>query len=147
MNLSLQRPDLFRQACLLAQGWHPVGDGPAIDVFNPATGERLGRVPALTQQDTTAAIAAAERALPSWAALTGKQRAALLRRWFELMLAHQEDLARLMTLEQGKPLAESRGEIAYAASFIEWFAEEGKRVDGELLQSPNEGVFFLKMVV
>ncbi|WP_046241775.1 NAD-dependent succinate-semialdehyde dehydrogenase, partial [Delftia tsuruhatensis] len=86
-----------------------------------------------------AAIAAAQRALPAWAALTGKQRAGILRRWFDLMLAHQDDLARLMTLEQGKPLAEARGEIAYAASFIEWFAEEGKRVDGELLQSPNAG--------
>ena len=139
MSLSLQRPDLFRQACLLAQGWHPVGSGPAIDVFNPATGERLGQVPALQAGEAEAAIAAAQRALPAWAALTGKQRAGILRRWFDLMLAHQDDLARLMTLEQGKPLAEARGEIAYAASFIEWFAEEGKRVDGELLQSPNAG--------
>jgi succinate-semialdehyde dehydrogenase/glutarate-semialdehyde dehydrogenase len=139
MSLSLNRPDLFRQACLLAEGWRPVGAGPAIDVFNPATGERLGQVPALTQQDTAQAIAAAQNALPAWAALTGKQRAGMLRRWFDLMLAHQDDLARLMTLEQGKPLAEARGEIAYAASFIEWFAEEGKRVDGEVLQSPTAG--------
>jgi succinate-semialdehyde dehydrogenase/glutarate-semialdehyde dehydrogenase len=139
MSLSLQRPDLFRQACLLAEGWRAVGSGPAIDVFNPATGERLGQVPALQAGETEAAIAAAQRALPAWAALTGKQRAGILRRWFDLMLAHQDDLARLMTLEQGKPLAEARGEIAYAASFIEWFAEEGKRVDGELLQSPTAG--------
>ncbi|WP_373791861.1 aldehyde dehydrogenase family protein, partial [Delftia acidovorans] len=101
MSLSLQRPDLFRQACLLAEGWRAVGSGPAIDVFNPATGERLGQVPALQAGETEAAIAAAQRALPAWAALTGKQRAGILRRWFDLMLAHQDDLARLMTLEQG----------------------------------------------
>ena len=137
MPLSLQRPDLFRQACLLATGWQEVGDGPRIAVHNPATGALIGHVPQLGHAETVAAIAAAERAMKPWAALTGKQRAAILRRWYELLLAHQDDLARIMTLEQGKPLAEAKGEVVYAASFIEWFSEESKRIDGEILQSPN----------
>jgi len=93
-------------------------------------------VPALQAGETEAAIAAAQRALPAWAALTGKQRAGILRRWFDLMLAHQDDLARLMTLEQGKPLADARGEIAYAASYVQWFAEEARRIYGSTVPAP-----------
>lgn len=139
MNLNLQRPDLFRQACLLATGWHTAEGADVLPVHNPATGELIGHIPKLGYDATVAAIAAAEQAQPAWAALTAAERARILRRWHGLMLEHAEDLARLMTIEQGKPLAESRGEIGYAASFIEWFAEEGKRIDGEILQAPKAG--------
>ncbi|WP_042419807.1 NAD-dependent succinate-semialdehyde dehydrogenase [Comamonas aquatica] len=139
MSLNLQRPDLFRQACLLATGWHTAEGADVLPVHNPATGELIGHIPKLGYDATVAAIAAAEQAQPAWAALTATERARILRRWHGLMLEHAEDLARLMTIEQGKPLAESRGEIGYAASFIEWFAEEGKRIDGEILQAPKAG--------
>jgi succinate-semialdehyde dehydrogenase/glutarate-semialdehyde dehydrogenase len=111
--------------------------GATIDVDNPATGDVLGTVPKMGAAETRRAIEAAEAALPGWRAKTAKERAQILRRWFELMMANQEDLAALMTAEQGKPLAESRGEIAYAASFIEWFGEEGKRVYGDVI--PGHG--------
>ena len=114
-------------------------DGAVIEVNNPATGSVLGTVPGLATEDTRRAIAAADAAWPEWRAMTGKERAVILRRWFELMMENQEDLAVLMTTEQGKPLAESRGEIAYAASFIEWFAEEGKRVYGDTMPHPLRG--------
>ena len=104
-----------------------------IAVTNPADGAVLGTVPALTQGDVHQAVEAANRALPAWRAMAAKQRAQLIRRWFDLCMAHQEDLARLLTLEQGKPLKESRGEIAYGASFLEWFAEEAKRVYGDVI--------------
>ena len=100
---------------------------------NPATGRAVGTVPKLGAAETRRAIEAANGRLPAWRAKTAKERAAVLRKWFDLMMANQEDLAILMTLEQGKPLAESRGEIAYGASFIEWFAEEGKRVYGDTI--------------
>jgi succinate-semialdehyde dehydrogenase/glutarate-semialdehyde dehydrogenase len=100
---------------------------------NPATGEKLGTVPDMGAAETRRAIEAAAAAFPAWAAKTAKDRAAILRRWYELMMAHQDDLALIMTAEQGKPLAESKGEIAYAASFIEWFAEEGKRLYGDVI--------------
>ncbi len=102
-------------------------------VNNPADNSILGTVPKMGAAETRRAIEAAERALPAWRAKTAKERAAILRKWFDLMMANQEDLAQLMTAEQGKPLAESRGEIAYAASFIEWFAEEGKRIYGDTI--------------
>ena len=105
-------------------------------ITNPATGEVLGHVPELGAAETRRAIEAAHAALPGWRALTAQARATILRRWFNLLLEHQEDLATLMTLEQGKPLAEARGEIAYAASFLEWFAEEGKRVYGDVIPDP-----------
>jgi succinate-semialdehyde dehydrogenase/glutarate-semialdehyde dehydrogenase len=108
-------------------------DGATHKVTNPATGEVLGSVPALGATETRRAIEAAGAALPAWAARTAKERAAILRRWYELLMANQEDLATLMTAEQGKPLAEARGEIAYGASFIEWFAEEGKRLYGDVI--------------
>ena len=106
-------------------------------MHNPATGELVGVVPYLGYVETIAAIEAAQKAQPVWAALTAAERARILRRWYMLILDNAEDLARLMTIEQGKPLAEARGEISYAASFIEWFAEEGKRIDGEILQAPK----------
>lgn len=139
MTLHLQRPDLFRQACLLATGWHEAQGNHTLEVRNPATGELIGAIPKLGHAETVAAIDAAQKAQPAWAALTAAERARLLRRWHALILENAEDLARLMTIEQGKPLAEARGEISYAASFIEWFAEEGKRIDGEILQAPKAG--------
>lgn len=110
-----------------------------IPVANPATGETLAHVPRLTRAEVRAAIAAAAEAMPAWASQTAKARSAVLRRWFEAVMAEQEPLARLMTAEQGKPLAESRAEIAYAASFIEWFAEEGKRAYGDIIPTPTPG--------
>ncbi|MGJ4728136.1 NAD-dependent succinate-semialdehyde dehydrogenase [Luteimonas sp. SDU101] len=135
---TLREPSLLREANYIDGRWEAV-DGAAIEVSNPATGAVLGRVPSLGREDAARAIDAARRALPAWRAQTAKQRAAVLRRLYELMQAHQEDLARIMTAEQGKPLAEARGEIAYAASFIEWFAEEGKRVYGETIPAPLPG--------
>ncbi len=134
----LSRPDLLREAVPVGGRWVAPGAA-AIAVVNPATGATLGHVPQLGAEAVAEAVTAAAAAFPGWAGQTAKARAGLLRRWFELVLAHAEDLARIMTAEQGKPLKESRGEIAYAASFIEWFAEEGKRADGEVLQSPVPG--------
>jgi len=127
-RLALSRPDLLREACFIDGAW--VTGEQQIPVINPATGRTLGAVPNLGTEFTEHAVAAATAAGPAWRALTGKARGAVLRRWFELVLSHQEDLARLMTAEQGKPLAEARGEVAYAAAYIEWFAEEAKRVYG-----------------
>ncbi|SOY67397.1 succinate-semialdehyde dehydrogenase I, NADP-dependent [Cupriavidus taiwanensis] len=132
--LNLQDSSLLRQQCLIDGRW--IDGERRIDVTNPATGERVGQVPQLGAEATRQAIEAANRALPAWRACTAKERSALLRKWFELILANQEDLARIMTAEQGKPIAEARGEIAYAASFIEWFAEEGKRVYGDTIPAP-----------
>jgi succinate-semialdehyde dehydrogenase / glutarate-semialdehyde dehydrogenase len=129
---------LFRQACYIDGAWIDAGPHGTIDVDNPATGEIVGTVPRLGRAETRRAIDAAARAFPAWRGKTAKERAAVLRRWFELMLAHQDDLARLMTIEQGKPLAESRGEVAYAASFLEWFGEEAKRVYGDTIP-PHQG--------
>ncbi len=132
--LKLQDPSLLRQQCYIDGRW--VDAERHIDVTNPATGERVGQVPVLGADETRQAIEAANRALPAWRSRTAKERSALLRKWFELLLANQDDLARIMTAEQGKPFAEARGEIGYAASFIEWFAEEGKRVYGETIPAP-----------
>jgi succinate-semialdehyde dehydrogenase/glutarate-semialdehyde dehydrogenase len=131
--LQLKDPLLLREQAYLGGSWADADSGRTLEVTNPATGARLGRVPDMGGAETRRAIEAAAAALPAWRAKTGKERAAVLRRWFDLMMAHQEDLAALMTAEQGKPLAEARGEIAYAASFIEWFAEEGKRVYGDTI--------------
>jgi succinate-semialdehyde dehydrogenase / glutarate-semialdehyde dehydrogenase len=128
----LNETQLLREACFIDGVW--IDNANAwIDVDDPATGETIGRVPDLGAEHAQAAIDAAERAMPAWAALTAKERANILRRWYDLIMAHQELLARLLTREQGKPLAEAKGEIAYAASFIEWFAEEAKRVYGEVI--------------
>jgi succinate-semialdehyde dehydrogenase/glutarate-semialdehyde dehydrogenase len=124
---------LHRQRCYVKGAWTEADDGRTIAVENPATGEVIGTVPRMSTAEARRAIEAAEAALPAWRARTAKDRAAILRRWFDLMMANQEDLATLMTAEQGKPRTESRGEIAYAASFIEWFGEEGKRVYGDTI--------------
>jgi len=130
---SLKDPKLFRQQCYINGQWLDAYEGGTIPVNNPATGEIIGTIPKMGAAETRAAIEAADAAYPAWRNKTAAERSSLLRRWFELMLENQEDLAILMTAEQGKPLAESRGEIAYAASFIEWFAEEGKRVYGDTI--------------
>ncbi|TCW15025.1 succinate semialdehyde dehydrogenase [Raoultella sp. BIGb0138] len=124
---------LFRQQAFINGEWRDAISGDVIAVSNPANGQQLGSVPKMGAEETHEAIDAANRALPAWRELTAKARAAILRRWFDLMLENQDDLARLMTLEQGKPLAEAKGEISYAASFIEWFAEEGKRIYGDTI--------------
>jgi len=133
--LALKDENLLRQRGFMNGQWIAADDGATVGVTNPATGAELGRVPRMGGAETRRAIAAAEAALPAWRARTAQDRVRILRRWFELMLAHQDDLAVLMTAEQGKPLAEARGEIAYAASFLEWFAEEGKRVYGDVIPS------------
>jgi len=135
--LTLNNPDLLRDRCLVAGRW--IGSAARIEVVNPATGELIGSVPRLGVAETEEAVVAANAAWPDWRARPAKQRAAILRRWFELLMANQDDLARIMTAEQGKPLAEARGEIAYAASFLEWFAEEGKRVYGDTIPAPVAG--------
>ena len=122
---------LLRQFAYSDGRWTHAADGASFEVRDPFSGEHLAHVASLGADETTAAIDAAERALPAWKALAPQERAARLRTWFELIKAAREDLALLMTLEQGKPLAESRGEIDYAASFVEWFAEEGKRLGAE----------------
>ncbi len=138
-KIALGDPALFRQQCYVNGEWIDATGGPTIEVDNPATGEIIGTVPALGAEETRMAIEAADAAWAGWRSRPAKARANLMRRWFELMMQHQEDLAVLMTSEQGKPLAESRGEIAYAASFVEWFAEEGKRVYGDVINHPLPG--------
>lgn len=148
MTLSLARPALLRGANLIAGRWIE-GDASGIAVTNPATGETIAHVPRLGRREAAEAIAAAEAAMPAWAALTAKARSIVLRRWFEAVMANQEDLAKIMTAEQGKPLGESKGEIAYAASFIEWFAEEGKRAYGDVIppHQPDRRILVLKQPV
>jgi succinate-semialdehyde dehydrogenase/glutarate-semialdehyde dehydrogenase len=131
--LPLKDEKLFRQQCYVGGQWSDADSGETIVVSNPATGAAVGTIPRLGAAETRRAVEAADRALSAWRAKTGKERAAILRKWFDLMLANQDDLALIMTTEQGKPLAEAKGEIAYAASFIEWFAEEAKRVYGDVI--------------
>jgi succinate-semialdehyde dehydrogenase/glutarate-semialdehyde dehydrogenase len=137
---------LFRQQCYVGGGWIDADSGALSVIANPATSKILGHVPALGAAETRRAIEAAHAAWPGWRARTAQARAVILRRWFTLLLEHQEDLATLMTLEQGKPLAEARGEISYAASFLEWFAEEGKRVYGDAIPAhqPDKRILVLK---
>jgi succinate-semialdehyde dehydrogenase/glutarate-semialdehyde dehydrogenase len=148
-TIPLQDHGLFRQACYVNGAWVPARSGATIDVDNPATGTVIGSVPGLGAVETREAIDAASRALPAWREKTAKERSAVLRRWFDLMMLHQEDLARLMTIEQGKPLSESRGEVVYAASFLEWFAEEAKRVYGDTVpgHQPDKRIIILKQPV
>ncbi|MBT5433100.1 MAG: NADP-dependent succinate-semialdehyde dehydrogenase [Rhodospirillaceae bacterium] len=129
--MKLSDSSLFRQQCYIDGAWCDADSGETIDVRDPATGATLGTIPRMGMGETRRAIEAANAAMPAWRAKTAKERAGILRKWFDLMLDNQEDLAIMMTMEQGKPIAESRGEIVYAASFIEWFAEEGKRIYGE----------------
>jgi len=133
----LSRPELFRQRAYVGGEW--IMDEADFAVINPATGETLGKVPKLGRAAVEQAITTADAALPAWRGLLAKERAAILRRWHGLMLQHADDLARIITLEQGKPLAEARGEVVYAAGFLEWFAEEAKRVYGEVIPSPWQG--------
>ena len=130
---TLNAPSLFHQQCYINGQWLEADNGGTIAVTNPATGATIGTIPKMGTSETRRAIEAANAAWPAWRARTASERSSLLRRWYELILAHQHDLALLMTAEQGKPLAEAQGEIRYAASFIEWFAEEGKRVYGDTI--------------
>jgi succinate-semialdehyde dehydrogenase/glutarate-semialdehyde dehydrogenase len=135
LQLPLKDSSLFKQQAFVGGRWENAAAGHVKEVINPANGAVIGTVPNLGASETRRAIAAAEKALPDWRARTAKERAQILRKWFDLMMANQEDLAVLMTVEQGKPLAESRGEIAYAAAFLEWFGEEGKRAYGDVIPS------------
>ncbi|WP_114417821.1 NADP-dependent succinate-semialdehyde dehydrogenase [Marinospirillum perlucidum] len=131
--MQLQDANLFRQQAWINGQWVDADSGETTPIYNPSNQELLGQVPNLGQAETRRAIEAAEAAMPAWQALTAKERSNILRKWFDLMMEHQDDLGRIMTLEQGKPLPEAKGEIAYAASFVEWFAEQAKRVNGETL--------------
>jgi len=135
-TIALNDSDLFRQLAYIDGRWCEADDGKSFPVTNPATGELLAQVPDMKAAETHRAIEAAKAAWPEWRRKTAKERAVLLRKWYDLMMANVDDLAKIMTAEQGKPLAESKGEISYAASFIEWFAEEGKRVYGDTIPSP-----------
>ena len=134
--LQLKDPTLLRQQAYINGEWQDADNGATLAVTNPATGEQLGTIPLMGAAETKRAIAAANAAWPAWRKKSAKERAVILRKWNDLILENTEDLAQLMTAEQGKPLAESRGEVAYGASFIEWFGEEAKRVAGETLASP-----------
>ncbi len=132
-SVGLKDGDLFRQQCYIGGQWVDADSGETIPVTDPATGDVLGTVPKMGAAETARAIEAADKAWGDWRAKPAKERAALLMKWRALLLENQEDLALLMTAEQGKPLAESKGEIGYAASFFEWFAEEAKRIDGDII--------------
>ena len=144
--LQLKDPALFRQQCYIDGAWTNADSGKSIAVNNPASNANLGTIPNMGTAEVRRAIEAANAAWPAWRAKTAKERSIILRRWFDLMMANQEDLARILTAEQGKPLAEARGEIAYGASFIEWFAEEGKRVYGDTIpqHAPDTRIVVLK---
>lgn len=132
-TLQLSNPDLLKQQCFIKDGWHDASDDATIDVSNPFNGDVIGNVPSLTTDDVNDAVAASHEAQITWADKTAKERAELLQKWADLIDANKEDLAIIMTAEQGKPLTESRGEVGYANSFIRWFAEEGKRVYGDVI--------------
>jgi succinate-semialdehyde dehydrogenase/glutarate-semialdehyde dehydrogenase len=134
--MKLKDPTLLREQAYLDGTWRDAVDRGTIVVRNPANGKCIGHVPDMGTSETREAIAAASAAWPAWRKKTAKERSLMLRRWYELMLENADDLAQILTAEQGKPLTEARGEILYAASFIEWFAEEAKRVNGDVLQSP-----------
>ena len=135
--MQLKDPTLLRTQAFIQGEWVNAAHHATHEVHNPATGEKVGTVPDMGAAETQRAIDAAHAAFPAWAARTAKDRGTILRKWFDLMIANQDDLATIMTAEQGKPLAESKGEIAYAASFIDWFAEEGKRIYGDVIPTPQ----------
>ena len=135
--MKIVRSSLFRQQCFVGGQWVDASDKEQLPVNDPATGETIGFVPRLTAADVRAAILAADKALPAWREISSKERSRILRRWYELCMQHQEDLAVILTTEQGKPLRESRGEIAYGSGFIEWFAEEAKRIYGDVIPAPT----------
>ncbi len=147
--MSLQDPSLFRQAALVGENWIDADPKNCIEVNNPATGEIIGRVPKLGAAETKTAIEAARIAQKSWAAKTAKERCSVLRRWYDLMIENKNDLGYILTLEQGKPLAEATGEIVYGASFIEWFAEEGRRIYGDLIpgHQPDKRIMVMKQPI
>lgn len=133
MTIQLHDSDLFRQACYLDGAWCEADSGAKLEVTDPSSSALIGTVPNMGAEETRRAIEAANAAWPAWRARTAKERGVILHRWYELMIQHQEDLALLMTIEQGKPLAESRGEIVYSASFLQWFSEEAKRIYGDTI--------------
>lgn len=135
--MELKDSSLFHDKCYIDGAWAGADSGETIPVNNPATGETLGTIPKMGAAETARAIEAANAAMPAWRAKTAKERSVILRNWFNLMLENQEDLAVLMTKEQGKPLPEAMGEVLYSASFLEWFAEEGKRIYGDVIPAPN----------
>ncbi len=145
----LKRPDLVCDRAFLGGDWVTAKDGKTFDVSNPARGDVIASLPDLSRAEIALAIDAAHKAQKPWAAKTGKERAKILRKWYDLMMEHQEDLAILMTAEQGKPLSESRGEIAYGASFVEWFGEEAKRVYGETIPGhmPDKRITVIKQPI
>jgi len=148
-TLTLSDPSLFRQQCYIDGQWVDADDGAKVDVTNPASHAVLGTVPRCGANETRRAIEAAKKAFPAWAAKPAKERGKILRKWADLMMANAEDLGKLMTAEQGKPLAEAKGEVGYAASFYEWFAEEGRRVYGDMIPSgtPDKRLFALRQPV
>ena len=131
--MQLKNQALFRQQCYIDGVWADADSGETITVSNPANGEAVGTVPRMGADETRRAIVAAEAAFPAWRAKTAKERSDILRRWFELMMEHQDDLAQIMTMEQGKPFEEARGEIVYGASYVEWFSEEARRIYGDII--------------
>ena len=135
-QIALKDPSLFKTKAYIAGEWIQSDDETTLEVQNPATGELLGKIPRMGQQEARRAIEAANRAWPEWRKKTAKQRSIILRAWHDLMLENADDLALILTTEQGKPLAEAKGEILYAASFLEWFAEEAKRVYGDTIPTP-----------
>lgn len=146
--MNLNKPELFREHAYIDGQWLAADSGATITVTNPSTSAVIGHVPRMGGAETRRAIEAADRALPAWRALSAKERASKLRRWYELMIENQDDLAQIMTLEQGKPLAEARGEIVFAASYIEWYAEEGKRIYGDVIPgSADKRLLVLKQPV
>ena len=147
--LNLKDPSLLRQQCYINGQWLDADSGETIAVTNPATGEVIAHVPKMGRAEAERAVAGAAEAFKTWKKKSAKERAGILRKWFDLMMANQEELARLLTLEQGKSLAEARGEIAYGASFIEWFAEEAKRVYGDVIPGhlPDKRIVVLKQPI
>jgi succinate-semialdehyde dehydrogenase/glutarate-semialdehyde dehydrogenase len=147
--MKLKKQNLFRKKCFVAGEWIDALNNRTIDVHNPATGELIGTVPALGREETAGAIAAADAAWPDWRTMTAHERSRIVRRWYDLIVEHQDDLAMIMTAEQGKPLAESLGEVLYGASFVEWFAEEAKRVYGDIIPmgQPGKRIIVIKQPV
>ena len=144
--LTLTDPTLLRSQLYINGAWVDADNGATMGVFNPATKEEIIAIPNAGAAETRRAIEAADTAFASWRHVVAKERSAILKRWYALIMANQEDLARIMTAEQGKPLAESRGEVAYGAAFVEWFAEEGRRIYGDTISAnnPNQRIVTLK---
>lgn len=147
--MQLKDASLFRQQACIGGQWLDADNGKTIEVTNPATGKVIGTVPKMGAAETKRAIDAANKALPAWRAKTAKERSAIIRRWYELLLEHQDDLALILTSEQGKPLTEAKGEIVYGASYLDWFAEEAKRVYGDVIPGhmPDKRIVVIKQPI